>query len=80
MVNLNLNQYAVDPFAPDDWAIVSSLGEEASDPQASLTTDFAGIHLMNRDNIKRKVLENGTAELGDRIEGITGRWTLFSQL
>ena len=38
--------------------------------------DFYGMQLMDTSNIRQRVM----SEVSDEVEGVTGRWTFFSQI
>jgi len=73
MIDLDRNHYATNPFNQEK--------EEPSlrtpDPESDLTVNVSGMAIMNTKNIRRKLLESN---VGDLIAGVSGRWTLFTQL
>ena len=84
-MNLNRNQYALNPFGDSEESanrFVSSQDDETGEEQpvlaeeSDLTVSFGGFNIMNTKNIREKVLQ----EMGDVIEGVSGRWTFFTQL
>lgn len=80
VVNLNKNQYALDPFAE-----MSSIGSSSSSKdtiesdtsESDLTSNLFGFDIMSTKNIRQKISES---EVGERIEGVSGRWTIFTKL
>ena len=60
IVNLNVNQYDVDPFKQESF----QQGEEVISVNAtnSLTQSLAGLQLMSTQNIREKIMESDVAD------------------
>ena len=68
--NLNQNQYNINPFQTSNAPDLLTFDEN------KLVHDFYGLELMDTHNIRQRVM----TDVSDEVEGVTGRWTFFSQI
>ena len=73
--NLNRNQYGLNPFEEEGYQAAKA--PKPTNATTDLTQSMSGIEIMSTSNIRQRIMESPIA---DKIEGVSGRWTFFTQL